>query len=372
MRFQLCPLQTNLVNQIVPIHVASHRSYVEKLSEVNPHEPANLGLISGHSDVSPWKSAHQAALIGLAHLFPLHSVPAVVVAGDQRHKETNDGDNNVFVSDAVDKKSGASSHKSGVEQSFGAGHSSGLNFWSLEQLSRNALFLTKQSSDNAVTDPHGKHGRPLLDSLVSDADSLSSGSGRTPEKFNGFCFEHSLLNHSSSPNATIVQSDSVSCAFMASPFAQRLADALTTANKTDAQLADHLGLSIQAIRKYSAGTSVALTAANNSRAAKYLSVSTDWLATGEGEMVDDDWWPFTQITLEQMQKWTPQVLDSVQNFALYQVSQSDGLLSNVNQSQTPASTSRMEIVLPLNIPRPGRTPGGTSSRDKKQGKSKRS
>jgi hypothetical protein len=76
--------------------------------------------------VDSWKSAHQAALVGLAHLFPLHSVPRHVVTSNERRKESDNRDHHVLVSDAVDKQSGASSHESCIDQPIGAGHGSCL------------------------------------------------------------------------------------------------------------------------------------------------------------------------------------------------------------------------------------------------------
>jgi hypothetical protein len=58
---------------------------------------------------------------------------------------------------------------------------------------------------------------------------------------------------------------------------------------TDAMrgFAKHLGVSYQAVKKLvdPDGGSNTLSAENNSRAARHLGVSPDWLATGEGEML---------------------------------------------------------------------------------------
>lgn len=50
------------------------------------------------------------------------------------------------------------------------------------------------------------------------------------------------------------------------------------------QLASAIGLSYQAIKKVVDGKSKALSAENNSKAARFLKVRADWLATGDGEM----------------------------------------------------------------------------------------
>jgi hypothetical protein len=67
------------------------------------------------------------------------------------------------------------------------------------------LLLAGQSSKNTVGDPCGKHIRPLVNGLVSDADCLRGGGDRTPQKFDGFRLKHASLNHSSGHLATIVQ-----------------------------------------------------------------------------------------------------------------------------------------------------------------------
>lgn len=54
---------------------------------------------------------------------------------------------------------------------------------------------------------------------------------------------------------------------------------------TRTRLAEELGVSYVAVKKVLDGLTRAFTAENNSRAAAFLGVSPDWLATGEGEMV---------------------------------------------------------------------------------------
>lgn len=51
-------------------------------------------------------------------------------------------------------------------------------------------------------------------------------------------------------------------------------------------VADALGVSYQAIRRAEEGKTKALSAANNEKAAAFLNVSSRWLATGKGLMVD--------------------------------------------------------------------------------------
>ena len=56
------------------------------------------------------------------------------------------------------------------------------------------------------------------------------------------------------------------------------------ANVKRPRLAEELGVSYVAVKKVLDGQTRAFTAENNSRAAAFLGVSPDWLATGEGEM----------------------------------------------------------------------------------------
>lgn len=52
-----------------------------------------------------------------------------------------------------------------------------------------------------------------------------------------------------------------------------------------ARLAEELGVSYVAVKKVLDGQTRAFTAENNSKAAAFLGVSPDWLATGKGEML---------------------------------------------------------------------------------------
>lgn len=57
------------------------------------------------------------------------------------------------------------------------------------------------------------------------------------------------------------------------------------AGVTRTRLAAELGVSYVAVKKVLDGLTRAFTAENNSRAAAFLGVNPDWLATGEGEML---------------------------------------------------------------------------------------
>jgi len=71
---------------------------------------------------------------------------------------------------------------------------------------------------------------------------------------------------------------------MVEDYGMRLNAAMQARGVSAQQLATHLGVSYQAIRKVLKGQSTALTAFNNSRASRFLKVSGDWLATGDGLM----------------------------------------------------------------------------------------
>ena len=67
-------------------------------------------------------------------------------------------------------------------------------------------------------------------------------------------------------------------------FSERLRAAMALRSVAPKQLADTLGVSVQAVGQVLSGSTRALTAANTVRAARFLGVSVYWLATGEGEM----------------------------------------------------------------------------------------
>lgn len=65
-------------------------------------------------------------------------------------------------------------------------------------------------------------------------------------------------------------------------YKDRLAKAMKEAGKSTSALATELKVTYQAIDKVLKGNTKELTASNNSKAAKFLEVDTDWLATGKG------------------------------------------------------------------------------------------
>ena len=68
-------------------------------------------------------------------------------------------------------------------------------------------------------------------------------------------------------------------------YSERLKLALRQSGYTIQHLADALGISYQACKKAVDGKTKAFSAANNQRAAKFLGVSSEWLATGETSLL---------------------------------------------------------------------------------------
>ncbi|WP_310614112.1 helix-turn-helix transcriptional regulator [Limnohabitans sp.] len=71
---------------------------------------------------------------------------------------------------------------------------------------------------------------------------------------------------------------------MLDTYQDRLLKATSVAKKTRIELANALGISVQAVGSVLNGNTKELTAANNSKAAKFLDCNPDWLALGTGEM----------------------------------------------------------------------------------------
>ncbi len=88
---------------------------------------------------------------------------------------------------------------------------------------------------------------------------------------------------------------------MVNNYGARLAEALQIARKDRQELADAIGVSVQAVGQVIAGKTKALTAENSALAAKFLGVDIFWLATGTGspKIVTkmSGQWPFS-ISLE--------------------------------------------------------------------------
>lgn len=101
-------------------------------------------------------------------------------------------------------------------------------------------------------------------------------------------------------------------------YGSRLKQALTDAKRSRAELAQHLGMTVQAVGQVITGGrsgNQTFTASNNVKAAAYLRVDAHWLATGEGSarLVQD--WPGTRFTLEQIHSWPDELITKVEDFA---------------------------------------------------------
>lgn len=66
-------------------------------------------------------------------------------------------------------------------------------------------------------------------------------------------------------------------------YGKRLEEAIDLAQSSRQKLAASIKVSLQAIGDVINGKTKAFTAENNSRAARFLRVDTDWLATGDGD-----------------------------------------------------------------------------------------
>lgn len=102
------------------------------------------------------------------------------------------------------------------------------------------------------------------------------------------------------------------------------------------RLASHLGVTIQAINKVVGGKTAALSAPNNSKAARFLGVDADWLAIGEGSRISQDAWPFKHISLaelHELEKTSPGALAHIETTAL-------GLLS---LAKTPTNVKKDQM-----------------------------
>lgn len=83
-------------------------------------------------------------------------------------------------------------------------------------------------------------------------------------------------------------------------YRDRLHHALKKRSVSVQDLADHLGVSYQGVKKVLDGKSAALNAVNHAVAARYLRIRSDWLAIGEEPMcpreaLPERLWPFPSI-----------------------------------------------------------------------------
>lgn len=71
-------------------------------------------------------------------------------------------------------------------------------------------------------------------------------------------------------------------------YRDRLNWAMKEAHVTAQRLADHMGVSYQAVKKVMDGKTKAFSAANNDVAAAFLGITSRWLATGKGVIKASD------------------------------------------------------------------------------------
>lgn len=102
-------------------------------------------------------------------------------------------------------------------------------------------------------------------------------------------------------------------------YADRLNQAMSALGVDTHSLAKHLGVSYQAVKKLMDGKSAEMTASNNAKAARYLGVDSDWLATGAGAMRPPAW-PFSRVTRQQVDALSPTDLAAVEGAMLVALS----------------------------------------------------
>lgn len=184
---------------------------------------------------------------------------------------------------------------------------SGLRFFANHACRKVA---TRKHRQNTVADSVGQNLRPLVHGLVRDTYGLCRCRDGPAEKFDGFCLEHAVLNHSSDSSATMVHGGAISLVNV--EYKDRFAEAMKLAGVAEHQVAAALGISYQAVKKVLAGTTSALTASNNSVAATYMKVDADWLATGLGTARSERVWPFKSLTVEQWHSVSQEVRDAAE------------------------------------------------------------
>lgn len=112
-------------------------------------------------------------------------------------------------------------------------------------------------------------------------------------------------------------------------FGDRLNTALTIARKTRRELAEHLGISEQAVGQVINGQTISLSAENAARAARLLECSAYWLATGEEgpQQVNEPLappylrWPFRTLTYERVWSLTDMQREIIEALALRAISE---------------------------------------------------
>ncbi len=228
-----------------------------------------------------------------------------------------------------------------------------------QQIARNFPSMPYKRGNHAVNNASRKFVRPLVNCLICDADLFRSGRDGTAQKFDGFGFKHALLNHSSDAFATIVFSGSDMMETMVA-YKDRLVTAMSLSGIDAHDLADALEITytgaMKAIKGGKSGTSE-MTASNNSKAAKFMKVDPDWLATGEGEPRSERIWPFgdaiTPTQFFALDKTTIQtVLDALVAAVKRREEESDSPPST-ERGPVPATLEKLKKI--KGIPPPGQS-----------------
>lgn len=119
---------------------------------------------------------------------------------------------------------------------------------------------------------------------------------------------------------------------MVDDYKDRLTKAMGKA-VTVQQLAAELHLSYQAVKKVVDNKTGSFNAENNAKAAKFLGVRSDWLATGEEPMRDDptaNGWPYVLFSPEEFMLLSEQYRQENENTLA-------GAIQRVKQTKMPAA-----------------------------------
>lgn len=98
-------------------------------------------------------------------------------------------------------------------------------------------------------------------------------------------------------------------------YAGRLQSALDDAGKSLGDLADHLEVTYQAVKKVVDGKTKMLNAEHNVHAARFLNVDSEWLATGKGSRAPTRSWPLSAELLTVLRSASPKAVRQVENAA---------------------------------------------------------
>jgi hypothetical protein len=127
-------------------------------------------------------------------------------------------------------------------------------------------------------------------------------------------------------------------------YGKRLQQALDRAQKDRNALAAELKISVQAVGQVITGGrsgTQTFNAENSTRAARFLHVEPEWLATGEGPMVSERIWPFATLTPDQVSQLSKESLEYVENLALMMLKK-EGVTPTRGGESAPVQTDTTE------------------------------